>query len=59
MYWIGEKSADALGLTQSRYQWVINAAESQAQDEMMERQMEEDAIREMEESTYLSSYLAI
>lgn len=49
MFWVGEKCADALGLTQSRYQWVINAAESQAYDEMMERQMEEDALREMEE----------
>lgn len=49
MFWVGEKASDAFGLTQSRYQWVIDAAEWQAYREQKEREEEEEAIREAEE----------
>lgn len=49
MFWIGEKCSNALGLNQSRYQWVVDAAESQAYQEQLEREEEEEAMRELEE----------
>lgn len=49
MYWIGEKSANALGITTSRYQWVIDAAEWHAYMEEKERQEEAEALAEEEE----------
>merc|ERR1711959_453275 len=49
MFYIGEKCADALGLTKSRYQWVIDAAEWQAYQEQKEREEEEEAMRELQE----------
>jgi len=48
MFWVGEKCSDALGLTQSRYQWVIDAAEWQAYQEHREREEEEEARLEEE-----------
>lgn len=49
MFAIGEKCADAMGLTQSRYQWVIDAAEREAYQEAEERAEEEEAMRELQE----------
>jgi len=45
----GEVIADFLGITQSRYQFVINAHERHAYEMKMERLEEEEAMKAMEE----------
>merc|ERR1719502_432690 len=47
-YWIGDKTVNALGINQSRYQWVIDAAEWHAYLEEKERREEEEALAEMQ-----------
>jgi len=48
MFAIGEKACDGLGLNQSRYQWVIDAAEREAFEEERERLEEEEALAEQQ-----------
>lgn len=49
MYVVGEFFTGLFGLKQSRYQWVIDAAEAQAYQEQKEREEEEAELREIQE----------